>query len=155
MESSTDSINLSEYETRILCMKTQINTLLLLSLFSFGSQAASFTINAKDHCIYPPLSNVRVQAGTALQFQLQPGTYTVSLLSNSMSCANGSLSDGCQISSVYLQGGLGNARWGTTVGSTPITVNVPTTSTFMAFVTDDNCVDNTGSATIQADKVSN
>lgn len=136
-------------------MKNKIKALMLLTLFSAGSQAASFTINAKDHCIYPPLSNVRVQPGTALQFQLPPGTYTMSLLSNNMSCANGSLSDGCQISSVYLQGGLGNARWGTTVGSAPITVNVPTTATFMAFVTDDNCVDNTGTATIQADKVSN
>ncbi len=58
-------------------MKTQINTLLLLSLFSFGSQAASFTINAKDHCIYPPLSNVRVQAVLHYSFSCNRHLYCV------------------------------------------------------------------------------
>ncbi|MEN0584845.1 MULTISPECIES: hypothetical protein [Kosakonia] len=134
-------------------MKTKLHALFLLGFLSFGSQAESFTINAKAHCIYPPLSNVALQAGTALQFQLAPGTYTMSLLSNNMSCMNGSLANGCNISTIYLQGGLGNGRWGLTLSTTPITVNVPTVSKFMAYVTDDNCVDNTGQATIQADKI--
>ncbi|ARJ43259.1 hypothetical protein B1H58_15275 [Pantoea alhagi] len=134
-------------------MQTKVKALLLLAFLSFGSQAETFTISGKAHCIYPPLSNSKVQAGTALQFQLAPGTYNVSLASNNMSCMNGSLTNGCLISSVYLQGGLGNGRWGTTINSTPMTLNIPTTSTMMAFVTDDNCVDNTGYATIQATKV--
>ena len=75
-------------------MKTKLHALFLLGFLSFGSQAESFVIGAKAHCIYPPLSNVQVQVGTALQFQLAPGTYKMSLPSNNMSCMNGSLANG-------------------------------------------------------------
>ncbi|ADU71519.1 hypothetical protein [Pantoea sp. At-9b] len=129
----------------------KLKALFLLGLLSFGSQAETFNVSAISNCIYPPLSNTQVQKGTPILFNLSQGTYTFTLSSNTMYCQGGT---GCPIDRVFLQGGMGNARWGATVSSSPTTITVPpTTAAFMAFVSDDSCSNNAGSATIQATKI--
>lgn len=135
-------------------MQTKVKAFILLSFLSFGSQAATeVALSAKQNCIYPPVSNSKIQAGTPLQFQLEKGTYQISLATNNMSCLNGSLSNGCLIDTVFLQGGLGSSRWGETISKTPTTVTTTGPSTFIAFVSDENCSDNTGYALIHAEKI--
>ncbi|AUC44105.1 hypothetical protein D083_3756 [Dickeya solani RNS 08.23.3.1.A] len=50
-----------------------------------------------------------------------------------------------------VQGGFKNSRWGVSVTSTPVVVDT-TTSPFIAYISDDNCNDNIGQATLLIQK---
>ncbi|WP_231753024.1 hypothetical protein [Burkholderia sp. TSV86] len=69
-----------------------------------------------------------------------------------MSCSGGVLTNGCMIHSVMLQGGLGtsSSRWGTSI-TEPTVVDLTgpgSLSNLIAYVSDDQCADNTGQATL-------
>ncbi|WP_082727985.1 hypothetical protein [Burkholderia mayonis] len=127
-------------------MRAKIIAGVLAAIVPFVCEAAtSVVIDAKRNC----LSNTgNVSGGTPATFPLAPGRYVISIASNNMSCSNGVLTNGCLINSVFVQGGYGNNRWGTTV-TQPTVVDVPgNTSGFIAYVSDDACADNTGQATL-------
>lgn len=129
-------------------MRIPVVASVLLALASFTAQAAtSITIDAKQNCI----QNAIVPGpsyGNSATVQLAPGRYVMSLSTNTMSCTGGS---GCLIDAVHLVGGMGSARWGTTVTKQPTIVDVggsATALTLWSFVTDDVCSDNSGQATL-------
>ncbi|WP_412023329.1 hypothetical protein [Burkholderia cepacia] len=129
-------------------MRIPVVASVLLALASFTAQAAtSITIDAKQNCI----QNAIVPGpsyGNSATVQLAPGRYVMSLSTNTMSCTGGS---GCLIDAVHLVGGMGSARWGTTVTKQPTIVDVggsATALTLWSFVTDDACSDNSGQATL-------
>ncbi|WP_446904461.1 hypothetical protein [Burkholderia sp. YIM B11467] len=129
-------------------MRIPVIASILLALASYTAQAAtSITIDAKQNCI----QNAIVPGpsyGNSATVQLAPGRYVMSLSTNTMSCTGGS---GCLIDAVHLVGGMGSARWGTTVTKQPTIVDVggsATALTLWSFVTDDACSDNSGQATL-------
>ncbi|AER33222.1 MULTISPECIES: hypothetical protein [Pantoea] len=132
-------------------MKLKSFIALSLVSLSFGSQAASFVVDAKNNCFDPQAVNSKVQSGSPLKFNLDAGTYNIYLTSNSANCVTGS---SCQIDRVVMAGGMSTARWGSAISSTPQQINVAGSNYYLiAYIGDDNCADNTGSVTIQADKV--
>lgn len=112
--------------------------------------ATSVTIDANANCISSPFGPTA--HGTAVKIPLDAGRYVFSLVSNTMSCSNGDLSGGCLADSVFLQGGWGNARWGTTVSAKPTVVDMPQTANLFAYIGDDGCQNNTGTAQILIQK---
>jgi len=111
------------------------------------SAATSVTIDANANCLSSTFGPTK--HGTAVQIQLAPGRYVFSLVSNTMSCSNGDLSGGCLADSVFLQGGWGSARWGTTITAKPTVVDMTqATMTLWAYIADDGCQNNTGTAQI-------
>lgn len=115
--------------------------------------ATPVTINAKSNCLSHAFGTV--SDGTPLKFQLAPGRYAFSLVSNNMSCSSGDLSGGCLIDKVFLQGGWGSARWGAVISATPTVIDM-TRATVMvsAYVGDDGCYNNTGTAVIKIETAS-
>ncbi|MCU1722453.1 hypothetical protein [Pseudomonas sp. 5P_5.1_Bac1] len=108
--------------------------------------ATSVTIDANSNCLSSPFGPVT--HGTPVKIQLAPGRYVFSLVSNSMSCSNGDLSGGCLADTVFLQG-WGSARWGALVTANPSVVDVPQANmTLYAYIGDDGCSNNTGTAVI-------
>jgi len=112
----------------------------------------SIPINAASNCIN--ISNPGSVTGGAATFQLAPGRYVASLIKNNMACRSLDVTKACDINTVIIQGvdnGLtaDTARWGLSV-KTPTVVQVfgPTSASFVAFVIDDGCSDNTGGATL-------
>ncbi|MBW1213675.1 hypothetical protein C7431_1013 [Pantoea allii] len=131
----------------------KFKTLIALSLvsLSFGSQAASFVVDAKNNCFDPEAVNSKVQSGSPLKFNLDAGTYNIYLTSNSANCASGT---SCQIDHVNMAGGMSTARWGSSISSTSQQINVAGSNYYLiAYIGDNNCADNTGTVTIQADKI--
>ncbi|KGD83580.1 hypothetical protein C7434_3022 [Pantoea sp. PNA 14-12] len=130
-------------------------TLVAFTAFiALSSQAAtSININALQNCITSPPGTAA--AGKPAQFQMQKGTYDVSITNNNMSCSSNDLGGGCAIDTVLLQGGLGYStnRWGQSITSTPVRVYVDVTSTIIAWVSDDGCYNNTGQATLVINKI--
>ncbi|WP_063533706.1 hypothetical protein [Burkholderia sp. MSMB1589WGS] len=127
-------------------MRKKIVAGVLASIIPFVCEAsATVVVDAKRNC----LSNTsNVSGGTPALLTLAPGRYVISIGSNNMRCSAGVLTNGCLINSVMLQGGFGNNRWGTTI-TQPTVVDVPgNTSTYIAYVSDDACGDNTGQATL-------
>ncbi|AHI63349.1 membrane protein [Burkholderia thailandensis] len=127
-------------------MRAEIAAGVLAAVIPFVCEAAStVVVDAKRNC----LSNTgTVSGGTPATFPLAPGRYVVAISPNNMSCSAGVLTGGCLINSVMLQGRYGNNRWGTTI-TQPTVVDVPgNTSTYIAYVSDDACGDNTGQATL-------
>lgn len=121
------------------------------SFLSLACEAStSFTIDAKANCI----SNASTSSTTPyLKIQLDPGRYVFSLVNNNMSCQGSNLANGCNINGVFMQGGFATARWASTISSQPIVVD-STSTTYFAFVADDSCGNNSGQATILAEKAS-
>ena len=114
--------------------------------------ATSVTINANSNCLSSPFGPTT--GGTAVRIPLAPGRYVFSLVSNDMSCSNGDLSGGCLIDTVFLQGGWGSARWGTVITAKPTVVEMTqATMELAAYVGDDGCFNNTGTAVIQIQTV--
>jgi hypothetical protein len=127
-------------------MRISIVASVLLALVSVTAQAAiSITIDAKQNCIQNAITP-GASFGQSATFQLAPGRYVMSLTPNSMSCSGG----GCLIDTVHVLGGMYNARWGVAVTKQPMIVDVAggAGANFYSFVTDDNCSDNTGQATL-------
>lgn len=108
--------------------------------------STSVTIDANANCLssaFGPTAH-----GTPVKIQLAPGRYVFSLVSNTMSCSNGDLSGGCLADTVFLQG-WGSARWGTVITANPSVVDVPLANmTLSAYIGDDGCSNNTGTAQI-------
>lgn len=109
--------------------------------------ATSVTIDANANCLssaFGPTTH-----GTPVIISLAPGRYVFSLVSNTMSCSNGDLSGGCLADTVILQGGWGSARWGTVIKAAPTVVDMTnTTMNLWAYIGDDGCANNTGTAQI-------
>lgn len=107
--------------------------------------ATSVTIDAKQNCLTNILTT-GVSGATPAQFTLAPGRYVMSLTSNTMSCV---LAGVCPINSVLVQGGNANAMFGISIQQpTIVDVNNAAPTTFFAFVSDDVCSDNHGTATL-------
>ncbi|KGW12162.1 hypothetical protein X980_1837 [Burkholderia pseudomallei MSHR4000] len=126
-------------------MRTKIAAAWLAALVPSASLAStSIQIDARQNClaVFGKVSN-----GASATFQLAPGRYVVSIASNNMSCSGGSLTNGCLIDTVILQGGNGNSHWGVAI-KRPTVVDIPDTSLLFAYVSDDVCSDNTGQATL-------
>lgn len=118
--------------------------LVAAALSGFAQADTSITIDAKQNC----LSNAwgTTSGGSTANFQLPPGRYIATLVSNNMSCSYGMLG-GCNIDTVMVQGGFGNARWGLAVNANPTVIEVTSEYLgFVAYVSDNICSDNTGSA---------
>ncbi|WKV52017.1 hypothetical protein [Dickeya fangzhongdai] len=121
----------------------------MLTCLPFVSEAATtIAIDSQRNCLTTPFSDTL--SGTSAKFSLEQGRYVFSLVSNSMNC-NSSSGNGCPIDTVMVQGGFKNARWGTSVTSTPVVVDT-TTSQFVVYISDDNCNDNIGQATLLIQK---
>ncbi|MCI4029602.1 hypothetical protein [Dickeya dianthicola] len=121
----------------------------MLAFASFASTAATtITVDSQRNCLTAP--SMDTLSGTSAKFSLEQGRYVLSLVSNSMNCTSSS-SNSCPIDTVMVQGGFKNARWGVSVTSTPIVVDT-TTSPFIAYISDDNCNDNIGQATLLIQK---
>ncbi|MBN3727835.1 hypothetical protein [Burkholderia sp. Ac-20379] len=123
---------------------------LLLALVSFAAQAAtSVTIDAKLNCNQSAVTS-GAATGTSASFQLAPGRYVMSVTNNKLNCLPNTNLGLCGIDTVHVQGGILNARWGVAVTAQPIVVDVGSTTVanFFAWVSDDNCVDNSGQATL-------
>lgn len=121
----------------------------MLAFLPFVSEAAtSITIDPQRNCLTAPALDTL--AGTSAKFSLEPGRYVLSLVSNSMNC-NRSSGNSCIIDAVMVQGGFKNARWGVSVTSNPIVVD-SSGSPFIAYISDDNCNDNIGQATLLIQK---
>jgi hypothetical protein len=129
-------------------MRTKIVAALLAVIVPVVSNAAtSVPIDARNNCVTAVFGHA--PGGTPARFQLAPGRYIVSLVSNNMSCSNGTLGGGCQIDTVFLQGGWGTARWGTVATARPTVIDMTmSASDIYAYVSDDVCSDNTGQATL-------
>ncbi|UPT56901.1 hypothetical protein [Dickeya zeae] len=127
---------------------TSIGIFMLAALPFVSEAATSVTIDALRNCQTAPL--VDTVSGTSAKFTLEPGRYVLSLVSNTMNCTNSS-SNSCVIDTVMVQGGFKNARWGVSVTSNPVVVD-STGSAFIAYVSDDNCSDNIGQATLLIQK---
>ena len=129
-------------------MRIPVVASILLALASYTAQAAtSITIDAKQNCLQNA-STPGPSYGNSAAFQLATGRYVMSLSTNTMSCTGGS---GCLIDAVHVVGGMGSARWGTTVTKQPTVVDVGgsgTALTLWSFITDDACADNSGQATL-------
>ncbi|MCL4631330.1 MULTISPECIES: hypothetical protein [Burkholderia] len=129
-------------------MRIPVVASILLALVSHTAQAAtSITIDAKQNCIQNAVTP-GPSYGNSVAFQLAPGRYVMSLSTNTMSCTGGS---GCVIDAVHVVGGMGSARWGTTVTKQPTVVDVGSSApalTLWSFITDDVCADNSGQATL-------
>ncbi|ACZ75953.1 MULTISPECIES: hypothetical protein [Dickeya] len=125
---------------------TSIGIFMLATLPFVSEAATSVTIDALRNCQTAPL--VDTVSGTSAKFSLEPGRYVLSLVSNTMNCTS---SSGCIIDTVMVQGGFKNARWGVSVTSNPVVVD-STGSAFIAYVSDDNCSDNIGQATLLIQK---
>jgi hypothetical protein len=119
-----------------------------------GANAATdITVSALSHCVDVSSSAV---TGGRQTFQLAPGRYVASLLSNNMSCGGGGLlTPPCNIDTVIVRGwdGIsppGTAEWGVSVKN-PTVVEVPGSAavSFTAFVIDAPCSDNTGQSTLR------
>ena len=124
----------------------------LIAFVAFSSQAStSITISALANCLAAPPSTTD-EGGTTASVQLEPGRYVLSLVSNNMSCSNGTLSGGCLIDTVMVQGGWGTSRWGKTVTAQPVVVDYTAASTLSAYVYDQGCYNNTGQATLLIEK---
>ncbi|WP_192456365.1 hypothetical protein [Musicola keenii] len=122
----------------------------MFAFLSFASTAStSITIDAKKNCLAAP-SDSTMTSGSSAIFQLEQGRYVLSLVSNSMNCSSLS-SITCPIDVVMVAGGMKNARWGISVTSTPVVVDSTTTS-FIAYISDNNCYDNVGQATLLIQK---
>lgn len=131
---------------RDLILRTKIAAAWLAALVPFASLAStSIQIDARQNCLATVFG--KVSNGASATFQLAPGRYVVSIASNNMSCSGGSLTNGCLIDTVMLQGGNGNSHWGVAINR-PTVVDVPSTSGLFAYVSDDVCSDNTGQATL-------
>jgi len=117
---------------------------MLSSVPVVAGAATSIPINASANCF-----DTTSLSGGVARFQLAPGRYVASLVNNKMSCSGGQLTGGCLINSATISGSLGNARWGLSV-RTPTVVDIPgsTNFSFTAFVVDNNCSDNTGTASL-------
>ncbi|KHT33969.1 hypothetical protein [Pectobacterium carotovorum] len=127
--------------------KTAIS-MFMLALFSFAADAAtSIPIDAKTNCLSAAFTDTLT--GTPVKFTLEQGRYVFSLVSNSMNCDG--TPNKCIIDSVLLQGGFKTTRWGGVVTSTPTVVDT-TGLPFIAYVSDDNCHDNIGKATLLIEK---
>ncbi|QQK72099.1 hypothetical protein HG702_11785 [Pectobacterium versatile] len=127
--------------------KTSIS-MFMLAFFSFAADAAtSITIDPRTHCVSAPFTDTLT--GTPAKFTLDQGRYVVSLVSNTMNCTGAS--NNCIIDTVMLHGGFKTARWGVAVTSDPIVVD-STQSQFFAYISDDNCNDNAGQATLLIQK---
>ncbi|WJM85977.1 hypothetical protein QUF31_02275 [Dickeya chrysanthemi] len=121
----------------------------MLAFASFASEAAtSVAIDSLRNCLTTPFSDTL--SGSSAKFSLEQGRYVLSLVSNSMNCTSSS-SNSCPIDTVMVQGGFKSARWGVSVTSTPIVVDT-TTSQFVVYISDDNCNDNIGQATLLIQK---
>jgi len=106
-------------------------------------QETSYTVDARQNCLGAPWGKSN---GTPAKFFVSPGKYLVYLGANNMSCMNNDLSNGCNIDTVLIHGGMMTARWGRSIsGPTQIEVS-DSSGSFVAYVADDNCGDNTGSA---------
>ncbi|WDD95943.1 hypothetical protein Bsp3421_006126 [Burkholderia sp. FERM BP-3421] len=129
-------------------MRTKIvAALLAVAVPLVSSAATSIPIDARNNCITAVFG--RAPGGTPARFQLTPGRYVISLVSNNMSCAGGGLGGGCLIDTVFMQGGWGTAHWGTNATAHPSVIDVTNTTTDMyAYVSDDICSDNAGGATL-------
>ncbi|MBR8273596.1 hypothetical protein KDX15_07105 [Burkholderia cenocepacia] len=129
-------------------MRIPVVASILLTLGSYTAQAAtSITIDAKQNCIQNAITP-GPSYGNSAAFQLATGRYVMSLSTNTLSCSGGS---GCLIDAVHVVGGMGSARWGTTVTKQPTVVDVGgggTVLTLWSFITDDACADNSGQATL-------
>ncbi|MBA0214767.1 hypothetical protein [Pectobacterium brasiliense] len=129
-------------------MRNTSLSIFMLAFFSFAAEAATnITIDPQRNCLSAPFTDTLT--GTPVKFTLDQGRYVVSLVSNTMNCMGASNS--CIIDSVMLQGGFKNARWGVSVTSNPTVVDT-TTSSFVAYIVDDNCNDNAGKATLLIQK---
>ncbi|CAG9239686.1 hypothetical protein ACS0X5_25210 [Burkholderia gladioli] len=128
-------------------MRIPVFASLLFALASMSANAAtSITIDAKQNCIQNAITP-GASFGNSATFQLAPGRYVMSLSPNAMSCGG----TACQIDTVHVLGGMANARWGVAVKQTPIIVDVAAgagAANFYGFITDDNCADNSGQATL-------
>ena len=125
----------------------------LAAVFALGTPLVSMAstsviIDAKAHCLSHSFGGV--SGGAPLTFQVPPGRYVFSLVNNTMSCSSGDLSGGCHMDTVFLQGGWGSARWGAVVTSTPTVIDMTrATMSMSAYVGDDGCYNNTGTAEIK------
>lgn len=116
--------------------------------------SVSMLINARSNCF--DYSTLTMNGGKVLSFTLSPGRYVASIKNNNMSCSNGSLSPGCFITNVILQGtGTSSATWGISVTQNPVVVDVPNSASgqYWAFVGDNGCYNNTGTATLYIQNV--
>lgn len=114
--------------------------------------ATSFPIDAKLNCFDV---GTPTATGIPAKFELAPGRYVVSVVSNKMSCSNGGqLTNDCLIDTVILKGGKNQASWGLSVKSPTIidVTSFPEYPYFYAFVADGICEDNTGGATLRFQK---
>jgi len=115
--------------------------------------STSVIVDAKAHCLSHSFGGV--SGGAPLTFQLAPGRYVLSLVNNTMSCSSGDLSNGCDMDTVFLQGGWGSARWGAVVTATPTVIDMTrNTMPLAAYVGDDGCYNNTGTAEIKIEPTS-
>lgn len=109
--------------------------------------STSVTIDANANCLSAPFG--LPGAGTAVKIPLQPGRYVFSLVSNTMSCSNNDVSNGCLIDTVMMQGGWGSARWGAVITAKPTVVDMTQTAMELsAYVGDAGCENNTGTAQV-------
>ncbi|MEL1221027.1 hypothetical protein TVA88_18230 [Aeromonas hydrophila] len=129
--------------------KNGLKVLLLpIMFFSAASESATIvSVDAQRNCFSNPWEST--SGGTAAKFKLAQGRYVLSLVNNSMSCSYGQM-DGCKINTLFVQGSFGNSRWGISVTSSPIVVDVPVEGPkdLVAFVSDSYCQDNTGGVSL-------
>ncbi|WP_338326452.1 hypothetical protein [Burkholderia multivorans] len=141
-----EHINQQFREKSMMRMKLTAAALVAMVPFTSGA-ATSVVIDAKANCLSSYVG--RVSGGTPVKLTLAPGRYAVSLTSNTMSCSGGSLTNGCNIGTVLIQGGYGSIRWGGTVTASPTVVEMTTAIMHaFAYVSDDYCGDNSGQATL-------
>jgi len=133
-----------------------LNAIKKIAVVGFAAVAATSAIaqdvliDAKAACL-----SLDTMTGGRVTFQLDAGSYTVSLVDNDMSCGGEDPTGGCLIDTVVIRGGsAAKTGWGLAVKAGKAQqFKVKGVGKFSAIVIDEPCYDNTGSAILRFEKI--